>query len=131
MFGWIKIGKGKATKSKKTGFYYDKNGVFKKGVLPEKVYYNDKLGAMVEGVAGYAASKGSALSLGGQSGTLTTPGKEGHSAFSDPFSEDGFTYGKGGVKIMNSTKKYLQTLLDEGRYGELAAAALTAENRSK
>jgi hypothetical protein len=126
MFGWLKIGKGKSTKAKKEGFFYDKNGVFKKGVLPEKYYYNDKLGAMVEGVQGRPYDPGSELRPG------VTLGKAGHSTFSDPFSKDGYTYGEGGKIVPNvSNKEYMQSLLDNGLWGELAAAALTEENRSK
>lgn len=75
----------------KEGFYYDREGNFKKGTMPENYYYNDYLGAMVEGESGSRKSEGSPLSLGG--GMMApTAGKQGDSVFHSPFGDDGQVY---------------------------------------
>ena len=69
-----------------TGYYYDRDGNFGLGILPENYYYNDALGAMVEGQAGYEGSPGSPLSLGGGA-VGPTAGREGDDIFSNPFAD--------------------------------------------
>lgn len=74
-----------SSQNEDTAFYYDKDGNFGLGIRPENLYYNDALGAMVEGTAGVPASQGSELSLGGGVAAPARDAVAGDDIFSNPF----------------------------------------------
>ena len=78
----------------KKGFYYNSAGEFVNGIMPDNYYYNDALGAMVEGKAGLPRQAESGMFSGG-----AYAGQEGDDALTNPFGPDAMAYNAEGQRI--------------------------------